>query len=163
MDRARAAGQSLETEQLRKLGAEEKLILREDGALVLDEDDAWGTVEIVDLEDEVPPDTIDLDLDDACVVGVQEVASAPATPVSRVGTPPPVPATTWPPPPTPAPPPRLEPPRQTVARIQPVRNKGDDVLRAIVAGDFAQAQQALGHQPKPRVASKPRPRRSSDK
>lgn len=166
MDRGPPPGGSLETEQLRSLGRDERLILREDGALVLDDDGTWGDVEIVDLEDEVT-NTIDLDLDDTCVIRVEEEA-APA-PTVRGGAAPPPPERFGPPSgPVPAPPPRSSPQvpslRPTpLARIKPVRDPKRAALKAIAAGDFAGAQSALGHSPRRRSATKPLPHRKPSK
>ncbi len=136
---------SLATEALRRLGADERLILRDDGNLILEED-GWGEVEIVELQEPLPPITIDLDLDDPCVLSVQDVFAQPVLPKRSTA---------------PPHPPAAEAPRavlrgQPVACVQLQSRPQAEAVRAMAAGDFAKAQRVLGHAPRHRVLT-PRP------
>lgn len=136
---------SLATEALRRLGADERLILRNDGDLIL-EDDGWGEVEIMELQEPLPPITIDLDLDDPCVISVQDVYAQPSLPPRATDPPrPPAPET-----------PRAVLRGQPVACVQLQARPEAEAVRAMAAGDFAKAQRVLGHATRHRVLT-PRP------
>lgn len=140
---------SIESEALRRLGSDERLILNEKGHLVLDAP-GWSDVEIIELTEEAGPDTIDLDLDDDCILCVQEVPAQPRLPKQAAA------------------PPRPSRDEVEVVRGEPVArvslrpNPQRAAIRAMAAGDFAQAQRALGHAPRRRVLTRARPPSTRD-
>lgn len=142
MTNALKSSEGLQSADLRRVSADEHLILREDGDLVL-EDDTWGTVDIVELQEDISRGTIEIDLDDPCVVEVQDVLpQAVLSPRATTPPPAPVPGTT----------------NDLCGASQRAAETRRAAVRAMADGDFAKAQSVLGRAPRRRVLSEPRSR-----
>ncbi len=141
MNSALKSEQGLQSEDLRRISADDHLILKEDGDLVREED-RWGTVDVVELQEEMSVGTIEIDLDDPCVLSVQDVLpQAFLSPRSSTPPAPPLGAT-----------------KDLPVAMQRAADSRRAAVRAMAEGDFGKAQRVLGCSPRRRVVSEPRSR-----